>query len=98
MKARLGDRRETCLELRERKYFFFFLGFLMFFEKNSQLNPGKKETSLFKTAFCFFSVKLHKFTSEERTAPSPCLPPPHPSHFQPVPSPARIFNRRGSPL
>lgn len=26
MKARLGDRRETCLELRERKYIFFFSG------------------------------------------------------------------------
>lgn len=56
MRARLGDWGEICLGLGERKIVFFFLGFLMFLEKNSQLNPGKKEISLFKIAwlFCLF--------------------------------------------
>lgn len=32
---------------------FFFSGVSHVFENNSQLNPGKKEISLFKTAFFF---------------------------------------------
>lgn len=39
----------------------FFSGVSHVFEKNSQLNPGKKEISLFKTVVVFFSVKLQVY-------------------------------------
>lgn len=40
----------------------FYSGVYHVFENNAQLNPGKKEISLFKTAFFFsFSVKLQVY-------------------------------------
>lgn len=90
--ARLGDSGEKPIwgSMRAK---YFFLGFLMFFEKNSQLSPGKKEISLFKTAFFLFFVFLFfcETTSLQvrRELPLAHASPRQPSHSQPAPQSCR---------
>lgn len=64
----------------------FFSAVSHIFEKNSQLNPGKKEISLFKTVVFFFFCETTSLQVRRELPPAHASRP-HPSHSQPAPPP-----------